>query len=99
MDTLNRDDFAPQLNTVFQFYLDPEAPTGLELIEVSEVKRRSQGESFSLVFQGPAEPVYDQRLFRVEHPVLGSGELFLVPVGRVREGIHYEALFNRSIES
>ena len=51
MDTLNRDDFAPQLNTVFQFYLDPEAPTGLELIEVSEVKRRSQGESFSLVFQ------------------------------------------------
>jgi hypothetical protein len=95
MDTLNRDDFAPHLDTNFTIYFIPEEPTEAKLIEVTELRQRTQGQSFALLFQGPPERIYYQRLMTVEHPELGSGELFLVPVGQVEEGVQYEARFNR----
>ena len=48
---------------------------------------------FSLVFRGPAEPVLPQAIYRVDHAELGELELFLVPIGRVADGMGYEAAF------
>jgi hypothetical protein len=35
-----------------------------------------------------------QQIYQVEHPTLGSFELFLVPVGPDEQGMCYEAVFN-----
>lgn len=98
MEKLNRDDFATQLNTTFKVDYFPGRPTDLKLIQVTELQQRNRQESFALLFQGPGDAVLDQRQHRVEHPELGSGELFLVPVARVDEGFQYEAVFNRLVD-
>lgn len=98
MDTLSRDDFAAHLNTTFQIYFMPEEATEAKLIAVSELTKRARQESFSIVFQGPPERIYYQRMMKLEHPELGTGELFLVPIGQNEEGVEYEALFNRVID-
>lgn len=98
IDALSRDEFAAQLNTTFKIYFGPEGPTESELIQVTELRQRNRAESFALLFQGPRDPVWNQRLMTVEHPELGSGELFLVPVAQVEEGVQYEAQFNRALE-
>jgi hypothetical protein len=35
----------------------------------------------------------------VEHEVLGSFELFIVPIGKDQNGVMFQALFNRLVES
>jgi hypothetical protein len=48
---------------------------------------------FSLVFRGPREPWLPQRIYRVEHPEIGSFEAFLVPIGPDPSGMRYELIF------
>jgi hypothetical protein len=48
---------------------------------------------FSLVFRGPPEPALAQRIYRLEHPVLGSLEIFVVPIARDAGARSYEAVF------
>jgi hypothetical protein len=48
---------------------------------------------FSLEFLGPPGPLLAQRIYRLEHPRLGSLEIFLVPLGRADRGVRYEAVF------
>lgn len=49
---------------------------------------------FTLEFSGPS-PVLEQRIYALDHPVLGALELFLVPVGLDPDGsVRYEAVFN-----
>lgn len=98
MDNLTRENFAATLNTTFQIYFMPETPTEVELIEVTELYQRRGSESFALLFQGPSEPIFNQRLMRVVHPELGEAELFLVPVSMAEKGVQYEALFNRVLK-
>jgi hypothetical protein len=52
-----------------------------------------QREQFSIVFNGPAEPVLPQRIYRFEHDALGSFDLFIVPIGADVSGMQYEAVF------
>ena len=35
-----------------------------------------------------------QAIYRLEHAALGAMDVFLVPIGRVADGIRYEAIFN-----
>lgn len=53
-------------------------------------------ESFSLIFRGPLEIPLRQRIHRLNHPALGSLELFMVPVGKDEGSRYYEVLFNRT---
>ncbi len=50
---------------------------------------------FSLIFEGPTEPIFPQRIYRLEHPAMDDAlELFLVPVGRSeKNGVRYQAVF------
>jgi hypothetical protein len=50
-------------------------------------------EPFSIVFNGPLEPVLPQRIYRFEHEKLGAFELFIVPIGPDESGMQYEAVF------
>ncbi len=48
---------------------------------------------FTLVFQGPAEPLLPQRIYRLEHDSIGAFEIFIVPIGQDAAGTTYEAVF------
>jgi hypothetical protein len=58
-------------------------------------KPTSTRECFSLVFNGPPTPNLGQGTFAVQHPKLGSFNLFIVP--GIKSGFyrHYEAMINR----
>jgi hypothetical protein len=49
---------------------------------------------FALLFSGPADALLPQGVVALEHVTLGRLEIFLVPIGRDADGLHYEAVFN-----
>ncbi len=71
---------------------------GLELVSVTDVGSSPRQIQFSLVFLGPLEAPINQGIYKLEHEQLGPLELFLVPIGRDRQGVQYEAIFNCVIE-
>ena len=71
----------------------------LRLLRVERLRNGSPArEPFSVLFQGPAEPVIPQQTFTLAHDALGRIAVFLVPVGRdgdPRRGpVLYEAVFS-----
>lgn len=97
--------FAAHLNTVFQVECGPEqSKVTLELVEASDHEGRSRdmsgaslsGESFSLLFRGPADRLLPQGCHRFSHCEIGRFEMFITPVvSRDPDHITYEAVFNR----
>ena len=47
------------------------------------------------MFRGPLDASLAQKAHAIEHDALGTGSLFLVPIGRDEGGYTYEAVFNR----
>lgn len=93
-----RDQFAEQKGSTFAVHIAPESAVDMKLVEVTETRRTGRLESFSLLFVAPPDTPAWQNLFTVEHPALGSMELFLVPVGGDAQGVEFEALFNLVVE-
>ena len=91
--------FAPHLHSVFQVEVEPGTFLPFELTEVERGPAHPRVLMFSLMFRGPADPVYPQRVYRLRHAVLEEMDLFLVPVGRQEKGVNYQAVFNRMIEA
>ena len=99
LDRLTVDAFAPLVGEAFA--LDDEAGrTELVLVEARStepgapaVDADGRRTPFALLFHGPAEPVLTQRIRRLEHAALGTLEIFVVPVGRDAQRVHYEAIF------
>jgi hypothetical protein len=89
--------FARHVNSIFRFQHEP-AATELELVEVSDGSA-GQHINFSLLFRGPHQPALRQQIYPVEHDRLGRFDLFIVPIKRDAQGLKYEAVFNRGIES
>ena len=57
--------------------------------------RAPRVDPFALEFSGPAQPALEQAIHRLEHPELGTLEIFLVPTGLDPDGgRRYEAVFN-----
>ena len=83
--------FDPHVKTNFHFAGEG-GPVALELESVAGSPAAPR--PFSLVFRGPRESFLPQRIYRVEHPALGSLEIFIVPIGLDASGYRYEAVFN-----
>jgi hypothetical protein len=91
--TLSIDDFAPHLNAVFEARL-PGGPVPLKLAEAAAgTQGVREGGAFSLLFVAPVGPWHPQAIYPVNHPALGTIEIFLVPVGPVPDGNGYQAIF------
>jgi hypothetical protein len=82
------------------FVLEHEAVDRLDLAEASTltpdapaVDAGGRRTPFRLVFRGPADPVLEQRIYRLRHKALGTLEIFIVPIGRGEYGTEYEAIF------
>lgn len=52
-----------------------------------------EGGGFTLAFSGPATPMLPQSIYPLRHATLGTLDLFIVPVGKDKDGILYEAIF------
>jgi uncharacterized protein DUF6916 len=99
LENFHQDTFAAHLNGKFKIELDAATQLELELIRITQPSLIPQGtECFSLVFRGPLLPAIPQRTYPVQHPELGSFQLFLVPVGIETEGRIYESVFNRILK-
>lgn len=76
-------------------HLPDESTRQISLHRVSELTKRPPQEGFTLVFMAPHNTPPEQHLYRLEHDILGSMELFLVPIGQDDRGIRFEAVFNQ----
>ncbi len=68
----------------------------LDSVRLLEPHPGPRAQPFSVYFRGPRAPVLLQRIYQLDHPELGSLDLFLVPIGPDPKGggMNYEAVFN-----
>jgi hypothetical protein len=105
---LTLDDFSSHLDAVFEMD-SPHGKVPLKLAEATahqhslpqavktdegkEHKIRDGG-GFSLQFVAPESSRLKQGIYPIKHPKLGTIEVFLVPTGPVRDGLHgFHAVF------
>lgn len=88
--------FAPLQGQRFDLRAEGETAMPVALVEAHPLTAHpgAARAPFSLVFEGPAEPLLPQATYGLVHPALGSLDIFLVPVARSPAGIRYEAVFN-----
>jgi hypothetical protein len=95
---LTEKEFAQHVNTKFRVKLDVPGPVDLELVQVKGYMKKPDEqdgmERFSVFFNGPDNPLLAQASYPLEHELMGSFDLFLVPIGRDEKGFKYEAVFN-----
>jgi hypothetical protein len=97
---LTHECFAPHIGETYRALPGSTEELGLVLIEANKLPVRGgprpegSREPFSLLFRGPREPWLRQGQYPIQHPSLGTPEMFLVPVGPDAEGMRYEAIFN-----
>ncbi len=90
------DNFEPLLGQAFEISTAPGSVSAV-LIQACNL-REAQGagrlsRQFSLIWRGPRNVVLEQGIYPVQHPALGTMELFLVCLGPDAEGMRYEAVF------
>jgi hypothetical protein len=95
LDKLTQETFADQLNTKFGVRLPDSKTIELQLYEVVQGHSTRTQEQFSLFFHGPRETNLGQGTFHLEHDRIGDFSIFLVPIGPDKEGMRYQAVFNR----
>jgi len=100
LETLTRATFAEHLGSRFRLHYGAAETLEAEIIKVTTLRSPAgratlpdERESFSLLLLGPKDPCLPQRIYRLEHPQMGSFEIFLVPIGRDEQGTRYEAVF------
>lgn len=95
---LEHAEFAKHVNTTFRIRLNESETLPAELKEISEHMVSSRQERFWVMFKTSNDVFLDQGQRAFEHDLMGSFELFIVPIGRDDEGIYYEAVFNRLVK-
>ncbi len=93
---LRLENFAPAVGETFTVRGGDAAAIELLLVEA---RARATGPqlsrpAFSLLFQGPTEPLLPQATYRFEHDSLGAMDIFIVPLGRDEHSTVYEAVFS-----
>lgn len=105
---LRFENFAAQLNSVFEVDCGADGMRTVRLVTAERAKRSARAnpkaldaayEKFSLVFADRHARRLEQRSHVFKHPRFGRFEMFIVPVGSLDRAVHkYEAVFNRPIE-
>lgn len=91
------EDFTPRVGERFTARDAQGGALALELVAAvptaAGADERRPRAPFSLLFHGPAEPVWPQAIYRFEHPDMGALEIFIVPIGPAGDAMRYEAVF------
>lgn len=102
-ELLTHEHFQDKINQEFELKHE-DVQLSLSLIEVNRLRgpqrEEDKRDQFSLIFQGPCEPLMSQHQYTLHHDVMGELTMFLVPVGRVdrqhqdnNADLLYEAIF------
>lgn len=93
--TATADTFAPHVGSRFALSLrDGVLELELYAVEVLRGPPTAPRPPFALRFRTPAVTGHvPQQIYALAHPVLGSLEIFLVPLGADATGMRYEAVF------
>ncbi len=89
--------FAPYLNQTFAVDL---GTSSVEMTLVQAIKGQARDwaglrkEPFALVFKCAAPVILPQRIYPFESTGFGKMDIFIVPIGRDKDGIVYQAVFN-----
>jgi len=91
--------FLPHLNTIFRIHVSSSKIISATLVGVDDSgpvpdKPQPGRECFELKFRG-TEALSKQDTYRIEHQILGSFELFIVPAGLKQKYFYYVAVINR----
>lgn len=99
-ERLLKSQFAESLHSIFQVLLVEGQAYDLELVELREYNFNPRIEQFSLLFQGGLSMLLPQQIYNLAHPVMGTFEIFLVPLGpdASQKFYLYESVFNRFIQ-
>ena len=93
VDILTIAHFEPHVGEAF-FIDGGDIPVPLTLKTVTPLGTAlREGGGFALAFDGPAAPLLPQSIYPLRHVALGTLDLFIVPVGKDKNGILYEAIF------
>ena len=68
----------------------------LVLVEVKSLgaaPRPAMREPFSLIFDGPHAPAFEQGTYELTHDAIGTQAIFLVPIARDADRTAYQAIF------
>ena len=96
LETVRAADFAKHLDTKFRVFVDEGSPLDLILTEVDDHMQHPGLEQFTLILKGPRERWLPQGTYRIDHPVLGSLQLFMIPtISRDQEAYCYQVCFSR----
>jgi hypothetical protein len=90
---LHRRTYAPLVGSEFTLHRPGARTLRMKLVDAKVWP--GVGDSFSLLFRGRRNPGVESGVYRIEHPRMGSFELFLTPVGRGVKGLNLEAVINR----
>jgi hypothetical protein len=101
LETFTIGTFSGQEGTTFRLSLASGATLDATLLQVTALSAKGpSGEAlprkrgpFSLIFRVPAPGRFEQKIYRMEHPRIGTFDLFLVPIGHDPEGYRCEAIF------
>lgn len=95
MSALTAGDFLPHVGSAFPV-VDEHLRLALVLTAVTPGDPPADDRlprPFVLDLEGPQDPALAQATVPLEHPTLGTIEIFVVPVGRDARGTRYEAVF------
>lgn len=97
-ESLTKEMFSENLNTKVRISLPSGNAAELELIEVVETVSTPHQQQFSVFFRGPLDYLLPQSIYQMEHEKMGTMDIFIVPVSKGTDGVHYEAVFNRVLQ-
>jgi len=89
----SRDAFADPVGSTFVVEAE-DCPVYFVLDRIEDGPRLPGLEQYALYFRGPGDLLLEQQAFRLDHDVMGTMEIFVVPIGRVGGWIEYQACFN-----
>jgi hypothetical protein len=91
--SLSIEDFTVHLDATFEMQASG-VVVSLKLVKVDPLGKSGRaGGAFSLIFVAPKGTSLPQAIYPLKHPVLGTLEIFIVPVGPAVGGNGYEAIF------
>jgi hypothetical protein len=67
----------------------------VEVYDLSPAGAANGKECFGIVFAGPRNAPMRQETYAVSHETLGKFEMLVVPIASRKQGLYYEAIFNR----
>lgn len=89
--------FAPYLNETFEVNLGASS-VEMTLVQATKGKPRDweglRKEPFALLFKCAKPVILPQRVYPFANSGFGKMDIFIVPVGRDRDGVVYQAIFN-----